>query len=708
MSVSNKKKKAIVRGFPKKSVKELSRELGLTPGEVKSALKDAGKVPRSSRKRAAYITLSVSFLAAVLIGVCLYFSRSALNFQAGGGEDKSSSRPVLLIGLDGLAWRVVTPMIHGKEYPWVRWSRPLDLSTSPLEYLTGKELSHSGGGRAHFSGGVLDVDRLKMPEVWGVSRTFRRSAISGERGLFEAEARSLVSKSKLTLAVRFQFPGGEGVSDSGNNETLWRTFELGEEWSEVSIEFQLPTTARLFSLVILPYQAKVSPKSIPGPPDSLPLESQRFQVRGLSLVPGEIRGLPEGGYDFSNISEQDNQLPNLSRLMKRGSYGHLANLSPANSPVIWTSVATGERPSRHGITTFFMKAPGTDGKVLASSSLRKVPAIWNVVSDYGDDSVGVAGWWASWPAEKVDGFVISDHANDAALKIMKDKDWMPTEDEVLQAYEEYYTYPSDLLESIRSRFKNVENITKDELTRFIPQLDDATWKRFKNIDRVDKTERLSHLKFYYARDMSLHRSIKHLWGRRNPDLWLIYYQGTDVAEHMYWHWEDPAIFPRVDPEKARKYGKILEGYYRLVDEMVGEYMQKAGPDATYIVASDHGHYPVDFMQVRDGGPRGHHRWHSPGIFIAAGPAIKEDHYTSQARIYDIMPTVMYLMDYPVATSIEGRVLRDIIRPGWAESHQMVTIPRYEYLADHFKGDAPVRSRFNREIKDRMKALGYLQ
>ena len=41
---------------------------------------------------------------------------------------------------------------------------------------------------------------------------------------------------------------------------------------------------------------------------------------------------------------------------------------------------------------------------------RKVPAIWNVASAKGL-KVGVVGWWATWPAEKVNGFFVSDRAS---------------------------------------------------------------------------------------------------------------------------------------------------------------------------------------------------------------------------------------------------------------------------------------------------------
>ncbi|MFO8057880.1 MAG: alkaline phosphatase family protein [bacterium] len=708
MTISNKKKKAIIRGFPAKSVKQLSAEFGFSEREIKSVLKEEGKLSPFPRKKAAYLAVAATVAVAFLLGSYFYFFGGAAGNSAGGENNKEDAKPVLLIGIDGLAWRVITPLMHGKEYPWIKWFSPLDLPSGPFEYLQSKGAYDTSAGKARFKNGILSINRADMPKSsWGVFKSFNRGTLTGERARFKAEARSFSSGSELTLAVRFHFPGGGKVSDSGNNETVWKSYKLTEEWREVSLEFQLPTTARQFSLIILPYGGDSEKETLPSP-GSQPMESQKAEVRNLLLQPGNIRGLPEKGYDFSKLKKEDNLIPHLTRLIKNGSYGLLANINPAISPVIWTSIATGESPSKHGIKTFFMQAPGVEGKVLASSSLRKVPALWNVITDYGDDSVGVAGWWASWPAEKVDGFVISDHANDTALKIMQDREWMPDNEEVIKTYGEYNTYPPELMNKVQSHFIDADEITRQELSNFIPRLDTKTWNKFQKIDRVKQSIRLSRLKYYYARDKSLHQAIKYMWKQRNPDLWMIYYQGADIVEHAFWHFEDPAIFPRVDREKAEKYGSIVEEYYRFMDRAVGELMDKAGPDATYILVSDHGHYPVDFMQARKDGPHGHHRWRCPGVFIGSGPAIKKNNYLTEASIFDVAPTVLYIMDYPVASNLEGRVLQETIRPGWADSHPIKNVPRYEYKSSRSTGKTPLRSRFNTKVKDRLKAVGYLQ
>ena len=46
------------------------------------------------------------------------------------------------------------------------------------------------------------------------------------------------------------------------------------------------------------------------------------------------------------------KMPNLQRLVNEGIMGNLATLYPSLSPTLWTSIATGKRPFRHGILGF--------------------------------------------------------------------------------------------------------------------------------------------------------------------------------------------------------------------------------------------------------------------------------------------------------------------------------------------------------------------
>jgi arylsulfatase A-like enzyme len=80
MGVSNKKKKAILRGYPSKSPGELAAELDLSVREVKAVLKEAGRLSRPSLK--TQITIAAAALA--LTGIFI----SAYALLAGPGPAK--------------------------------------------------------------------------------------------------------------------------------------------------------------------------------------------------------------------------------------------------------------------------------------------------------------------------------------------------------------------------------------------------------------------------------------------------------------------------------------------------------------------------------------------------------------------------------------------------------------------------------------------
>jgi len=72
-------------------------------------------------------------------------------------------------------------------------------------------------------------------------------------------------------------------------------------------------------------------------------------------------------------------------------------VQPILSPVVWTTIATGMTPQRHGILDFVTQTPA--GKVPVSSKMRQADTVWELLSHQGED-VGVVGWLVSWPPSR--------------------------------------------------------------------------------------------------------------------------------------------------------------------------------------------------------------------------------------------------------------------------------------------------------------------
>jgi len=101
------------------------------------------------------------------------------------------------------------------------------------------------------------------------------------------------------------------------------------------------------------------------------------------------------------------EMPAVRALMERGRFGKLATLEPTHSPAIWTTVATGKLPHKHGIHHFVAPRPG-GGQRLLTSADRRTKALWNLFSDAGL-RVHTAGWWLTFPVEAVRGSMVAQN-----------------------------------------------------------------------------------------------------------------------------------------------------------------------------------------------------------------------------------------------------------------------------------------------------------
>ena len=246
-----------------------------------------------------------------------------------------------------------------------------------------------------------------------------------------------------------------------------------------------------------------------------------------------VVGIDGGDWKVIRRLWQEGKLPNLKKLAGRGAAATL-HTAYNSSPVIWTTVATGVTPHVHGITDFVV--PTADGDVPISSTVRKVPALWNMLSRTGR-RVAVLGWWGSWPAEEVNGVIYTDRA----------------------------------LLDLPARVSPAS-----QLPRFLGELRaaDADPGLFSG----EETER---------RDRVMARSAARM-AREGYDLILLYFRSTDIVSHNYWKFFEPAAFPGIDRgELAANRGQVPR-IYEAVDRELGRILAAAPREANVIVLSDHG------------------------------------------------------------------------------------------------------------------------
>jgi tetratricopeptide (TPR) repeat protein len=388
---------------------------------------------------------------------------------------------------------------------------------------------------------------------------------------------------------------------------------------------------RLLALAIL--AAAAAGRLVAGLDASAPARP-RVVVLGLDGVDPDVvmRLIAEGA------------LPNLRRMRDDGAFGRLRSQRPMLSPILWTTIATGKPAAEHGIGHFVARNPKTGRQLPVTSQMRRVPALWNVVSGAGR-RVAVVGWWATWPAEVVDGAIVSDHACYHFLFA----------DGVEGARETVgITHPPELLARVARLIRRPADVGAAEVARFatVPAQDLAR--------PFDFDEDLGHLRWAIAAARTHHDVALELWNDEHPDLLLAYVEGTDSVSHLFGHLvRTGGLAGELAAQQAR-YGGTVEAMYRYADEIVGDFLRAADANTTLLVLSDHGfelgELPRDPSRTRDMRRVSEHYHRDDGVLFLFGRGVKSGATVEGATLLDVAPTVLALLGLPPAQDMPGRVL----------------------------------------------------
>ncbi len=394
-------------------------------------------------------------------------------------------------------------------------------------------------------------------------------------------------------------------------------------------------------------------------------------------------GIDGASWNVVNPLLARGRLPNLARLIARGASGPLKSVQPLLSPAIWTSIATGQPPSVHGILGFLQD----DERTPVTSADRRSAAVWNVLSHFGR-SVCVVGYLKSWPAEPVDGVMVSDHVLDPDVKSGQ-------------------VYPRDALRGLSTlRAWDPDSPAEiQELRRFIPFNWDPDYERTAKRSRIRYLENKLvdlYLATPYPWDASIARIALFLLSKRKPDFFAIYLRGLDSVSHGFWKFSQPGPL-RASSREKKDLGGVIPRYYAYVDELVGRLLRYSDNETVIIVASDHGFgaaqgSPPPRLRSGDHRPR--------GILIITGGPVRPGKRIRSASVLDLMPTILYLEGAPLARDLPGRVLWTVLPEGYASEHPPRTVASYRGLRP--KAQPVAAPKLSEQALESLKAMGYLQ
>ncbi len=389
-----------------------------------------------------------------------------------------------------------------------------------------------------------------------------------------------------------------------------------------------------------------------------------------------------------NRLEGQGKMPNWSRLVSEGFAANLASFFPVLSPVLWATAATGVGPDVHRVLDFQETDPKTGVKLPISGLSRAVPAVWNLASAAGK-KVGVVGWWATHPAEEVNGFFVSDRASPLLFGELPRNG---------------AAFPASLQPGVEQLIARDGAVSDSEIARFVDvPLADILAARESGAGMENVIVALSRI---LGATRVNHHIARELYDRYRPDLMALYLEGTDEIGHVFAPYSPPRLECTSEDDFAR-YHRAVEVYYGIVDRMLGQWMRRAKEDgATLVVHSDHGFkWGADRTCARSSFTWSTAAyWHRlNGVFVAWGARVRTMKTQVSVSIFDVAPTVLALLDLPADRRMTGKVVTaafaDVKAPARKDVFSTVSVRRVSASS--------VSPEQASEYSKKLRALGYL-
>jgi len=378
---------------------------------------------------------------------------------------------------------------------------------------------------------------------------------------------------------------------------------------------------------------------------------------------------------------EEGRLPNLKAIADEGVYGELHSILPLYSPRIWATIGTGKLPDDHGILAF-VKGKAREEKILYKSSDRKVPALWNILSANGR-SVGVVNWWTTYPPEKIDGVMVSDHFFPEQINMIK------------KTFKDEHEDTAALVHPTEWSVKAARLLESKEYLTDVPD----PFKGNRGLPRWVNRELLSG---QYETDNDITRMALAVQREFRPDVMMVFLPGIDRVSHWLWGAREPEeLYPpklRPSPE-ARKAGvEALERYYEYTDALIGSLVEDYAPGDLVIVISDHGFEAGVSLMLLTGAHESEDAL--DGVIFARGRDVPQGEPAGEVSVLDMAPTVLAWLGLPNSEDMEGD------RAGFLRSPDSGQIASYDDTpVERIAVDSTGREE---EIVEHLRALGYLE
>jgi len=272
-----------------------------------------------------------------------------------------------------------------------------------------------------------------------------------------------------------------------------------------------------------------------------------------------ILGLDGATWEIIDILINQGELPGFTQLKKQGAWGNLETIQPTESIAIWTSIATGMSPSKHNVQTFTRRIRGTDQIIPSPGTDRKSPALWDMIS-LANMKVACVKWFATWPAEEVNGIMLSP-------RLEHDSGG-------------FQTYPPEIFEEITA-FR--EKSTMDDLPK--PPKRHPVKNAKPAMNGPGMLIGQSQVQAKMFDDTSVWQAGYHIFKKYHPDVFMIYLKSIDRVEHYLWGAQN-YLTKKDATEDERAEAEAIFGWYRYFDSIILTLLEEE--NHVLFVLSDHG------------------------------------------------------------------------------------------------------------------------
>lgn len=231
-------------------------------------------------------------------------------------------------------------------------------------------------------------------------------------------------------------------------------------------------------------------------------------------------------FDLIDPLLREGRLPNVARLLARGTDAVLESTAVPISSAAWTTIATGKEPGHTGVYSFFQPIEGTyDVRVVSARDVRAAP-LWRTLVARGHQVV-VWGVPITWPPEPVEGVLVAG---------------------MLSPEDQVWTHPPALTDTFRARGLS-------------PDL--GVWRTLRELT----PERV-------ASQLALKEAaVLEALGDRRWTFGMVVFKELDVLSH------------RVFDTNTRG---TIAGLLDELDRILGRMLDAAGEDTDVFLISDHG------------------------------------------------------------------------------------------------------------------------